>query len=108
MSGGIKQMLAERAALAAPPVERVYDPYEHLFVMIDKAAPFMDEGCPVGEWPPSHVLKIGYFVMTTGSSGQKAAGLWVLSMLDLARERWIDGYHPDPTAKEPRRREGAA
>ncbi len=95
---GIKRMLAERAALAAPPKKRAYDPYAHLFEMIERAAPFIDEGSPSNKWKPSELLKITYFAMSTGPAidGQTQGANFVLKMLDRARQNYIDGKHPDP------------
>ncbi len=98
VTAAIKRMLAERKALLAPPTERKYDPYRHLLEMIDKAAPFMDEGSPSSKWKPSEMLKIAYFIMATGPAhdGQTQGANFVLKMLDIARERWIAGRHPNP------------
>ena len=100
MTTGIKRMLAERAALASPPKEKAYDPHVHLFEMIDRAAPFMDEGSHSNKWRPSELLKISFFMMSTGpsSDGQTHAANYVLKILDRARELYIDGKHPNPWA----------
>lgn len=99
MSEGIKKMLAERAALTKKPETQVIS--GELFQMIDKAAPFMDEGTPPNEWRASDKLKIAFCLGTTGTTGFKKSTVFVLKMLQRARERWVAGLHPNPWTKEP-------
>jgi hypothetical protein len=68
------------------------------FALIDKAAPFMDEDCAPKKWPPSALLKIAYFALSTSPrhGGEKDATLFILSMLDRARKLWVGGFHPNP------------
>ena len=123
MTDSIKRMLADRAALkaAARPTEYrieqgfergVYrrtkhdDLVDEVFQMIDRAAPFMDDGCGPREWPPSVKLKIVYCILVTSDRAKPRRALqWVLRMLDRARELWVNGLHPNPwsEAPEPRR-----
>lgn len=111
MSEAIKRMLAERARLAdrSLRVEAKWDRITaDVFDMIDKAAPFMDEGCGPTKWNPSSKLKILYLTAATSPRPEagKEAMLFVLQMLDKARSLWVGGLHPDPWADQPRVRGG--
>ena len=66
--------------------------------LIDKAAPFMDEGCPPDKWPPSKLLEITYYAAATcGRSGaEKDALIFIHRMLERARRLWVGGFQPNP------------
>jgi hypothetical protein len=69
-----------------------------LFARIDRAAPFIDAGCPPDKWSPSALLKIMYCAAATGdrAEGARDAAIAVLDILELARERFRSGLHPNP------------
>lgn len=110
MSEGIKRMLAERAALAADlaaPAPRTYDDaLRDMLALIDKAAPYIDEGSPSHRWRPSELIKLAYFAIATSDyrGARKRAVNFVTLHLHRARELWLAGYHPDPFSSPPRPR----
>src|SRR5690349_7727421 len=94
-----KRMLRERLArdLEADTIEHdpmsAYAARETMWEMIDKAAPFMDEGCAPTKWRPSDLIKITYCALASGRTGPGDAALWVLEMLNKARGLWVAGLH---------------
>lgn len=110
MTAAIKRMLAERAKLEADraanaKLERKWERLSNeMLAMVDKAAPFIDEGCDPTKWPPSAKLKLTYFIAATSPypGGEKRALLFVLKMLERGRRLWIEGLHPDPWAENPK------
>lgn len=69
-----------------------------LFARIDRAAPWIDEGCPPDKWLPSTLLKLLYFVSATAERPEavRDATISILKMLELARRRFRNGEHPNP------------
>ncbi len=109
MSEGIKKMLAEKAALRAkrtpPPIGDHLSPkgrgaVDSLFEIIDRAAPFMDEGCDPKLWKPSVKLKLLYFVASSSPfyTRRKMIEAYeaINHLLQKSRDLWTAGLHPDP------------
>lgn len=102
-----KRLVAERAKAEADRLaalddfKRLETASANVFLMIDKAAPFMDANTPPGHWRPSDKLKMTHCVAETGlESGPKAAVLFTLQMLDRARLLYVAGLDPDPWSNE--------
>ena len=112
MSAGIKRMLAEKSDRAealemARKLDQKWDQMiEDTMALVDKAAEHIDQDCPPSKLAPSARLKVAFFVLATCSTegAEKRALLFVLDMLDKARERFRQGFHPDPWPDQPRAR----
>lgn len=111
MSDNIKRMLAERAAAEAKAAEARKEPPDNatpesiaatdeMFAIIDKAAPFMDEGSIPSEWRPSDKIKLLYFTIATSpfyTRRKRMEAVRVIGqLLDKSRALWVAGLHPDP------------
>lgn len=108
MTAAIKRMLAEQATMsasktAAGPALPAVD--EDLLAQVERAAPYIDAGCVAG-WPPSAKLQMWFFAMVTGAGDgdDRRARRWLQRMLDKARDRWLQGLHPNPLLDEPESR----
>lgn len=110
MSKLIKHMLVERAEAdalkkSAARIDQKWDGIaESTIAMIDRAAPFMDDGCDPTKWKPSEKLKLLYFVAASSpyDNAEKRAIQFILQMLDKGRKLWTEGLHPDPWADVPK------
>ncbi len=107
MSPEIKRMLAERAWVEAQRAEAaaqaevagaISPDVKELLAMLDRAKPYIDEGCPPNRWPPSALLAITYFILATGPNpdGRSEGAKMLWRMLERARRRFLAGLHPNP------------
>lgn len=109
MSAAIKKMLAdkarmeeaERIALAVENSPKRLEEQEAAMKMVDLAQPFIDEhATDPTKWPPSALLRIGYYVIATGNK-PKGALDFVVRHLEIARKRYKAGLDPNPFLGRP-------